>query len=328
MKRTLRFSQLIIILCIVLCTLILLAICIGSVKVDLTTVASALFGKVENTQQYIIRSIRLPRVLGSVLCGAMLGLCGVVFQAVFRNPMADPYLLGVSSGASLAVAAGTLAGITSGFLPSIPLLAFAGAMGASVLVMAISHNSQRTLILSGVALSSLFSAITTLIVYLHRHELSSVLFWTMGSFSSMSMNKVLIMAAAAAASFAIIVPRARALDLLLLDEGSARSLGLNVEKTRILMLGAATICTAAAVCFCGVIGFAGLLAPHIARALCGPEHRKLIPTTALVGAIVLLAADTAARTIAGSAEIPVGVITSILGAPLFVSLASRKGNTI
>lgn len=316
--------MLIIILSIILASLMILGICLGSVQISIKSVIEGIFRTPENTHQFIIRNIRIPRVLGSVLCGAMLGVCGVVFQAVFRNPMADPYLLGVSSGASLAVALGSLAGLSMGFLPSIPLLAFIGAMVASLIVMAISRNSQRTLILSGVALSSLFSALTTLVVYLHRHELANILFWTMGSFSAMNMNKVTIMLVTAIAAFVAIGFKARALDLLLLDEGSARSLGLNVEGTRRFMLFAATICTAGAVCFCGVIGFAGLLAPHIARLLSGNEHKRLIPVTALTGAILILASDTVSRTIMGSTEIPVGVITSILGAPLFISLASGR----
>lgn len=329
--RKKAFDSFLLLITVLSCSLVaavIAGICIGSVRVSLAAVFRGIFTRAEGTGEFIVRSIRLPRVLGSVLCGAMLGISGVVFQSVFRNPMADPYLLGVSSGSSLAVAVGSLLGITLGFLPSIPLLAFLGALGASAVVLAVSHNSQRTLILSGIALSSLFSALTTLFIYLNRRELSNIIFWNMGSFSSMTMTKVLIMTVILAGCLAFILPRARVLDLLLLDELSARSMGIDIQKNRFRLLLAATVCTAGAVCFCGTIGFAGLLAPHIARLLCGPKHRRLIPATCLTGALILLVSDTLARTILGTSEIPVGVITSILGAPLFISLACKKENTL
>lgn len=301
---------------------------IGGARLGLREALLALAGKAGGTAGTVIRRIRVPRVLGAALCGAMLALSGTVFQSVFRNPMTDPYLLGISSGATLAIALGSTAGLAGGFLPSVPVLAFAGALAASAVAMSISRNNQRTLILTGIALSGLFSALTTLLLYLNRRELVNVIFWTMGSFSLMSPPKVALMALAALVCFLAVGRRARAMDLLLLDEGSARSLGLDVERERRLLLLAGTFCAASAVCFCGVIGFAGLLAPHIARMLAGREHRRLVPAAALVGAIVMLLSDTAARTVLGSAELPVGVVTSLLGAPLFISLAARKGEML
>lgn len=317
------------ILTLFLAVLVLLGLasaCVGGVPTGFSEVMESLFSGRETGNSLIIRAIRIPRVLGAALCGAMLGLCGVIFQAVFRNPMADPYLLGVSGGSSLAVALGSLAGITMGFLPSIPLLAFLGGLLATSIVLAISRNNRRTLILSGIALSGLFSALTTLVIYLRRTELANIIFWNMGSFASMTMTKVSIMAAVFCLSFIFVCFRSRSLDLMLLDSQSAASLGLDIRRSRLVFLVVGTVCTASAVCFCGIIGFSGLLAPHIARLAVGPEHRRLVPSSALTGAIIMLAADTIARTIMAPTELPVGVITAILGTPLFVMLALKKEN--
>lgn len=320
--------MLILLLILLLAILIAAGIMLGSVRFSASEVLEGLFSEGQSPKSLIIRGIRLPRVMGSILCGAMLGLCGMAFQAVFRNPMADPYLLGVSSGASFAVSLGTLAGITAGFLPGIPQLAFLGGLGVSALALVISRNSQRTLILTGIALSSLFSALTTLVIFLNRHELSNVIFWSMGSFATMNMSKASIMLVMFAASFIFMLIRSRSLDLLLLDEQSARSLGLDVNKERRLFLVIGTVCTAGAVCFCGTIGFAGLLAPHISRMAAGPQHKRLAPVTALTGAIIMLAADIIARFIIAPSELPVGVITAMLGTPLFISLACRRNNML
>lgn len=296
-------------------------ISVGSTNIPIRDAFISLFFDTEYS--YIIQRIRLPRVLGSLICGGILGLSGVAFQTSFKNELADPYLLGISSGASLSIALGTLLGIVSNSLYSLPLFAFIGAICASLLTIGIDRKSPQSIILSGVALSSLFSALTSFLIYLNKKSLSGVYFWSMGSFSSLSQNKVLVLFFTLTIEFMYLQINSKKLDLLLLDQSSARSLGIAPDSYRIEVLLISAIATSVAVSYCGVIGFAGIIAPHISRKIVGPSHQCLLFSTMIVGSWIMLLADTISRTILAPSEIPVGIITSIIGCPIFLILAIR-----
>ena len=310
-------------LIIVLLLLMALGICLGSVKISLKDILSALFNpKATNNVVYIIRNLRLPRVLCAILAGAALSLGGLVFQSVFRNPMADSYLLGVSSGASCLIGFNILLGFGLSNVPA----AFLGSVGATSLLFATNKGNQQKLLLSGIALNFLLSALTSLTIYLGKHQMDSVIYWTMGSLSASSWPRVYALAAAVLFSLLLLIKSANAMDLLLMDDSTAISSGLNLRKTRLLLLFCASLLTALVVSFCGIIGFVGLMSPHFARLLMGPKHKRLIPVSTLLGSILLLLADILCRFLIAPSELPIGIITSILGAPVFLVLLRRNRN--
>ena len=247
---------------------------------------------------------------------------GLVFQSVFRNPMADSYVLGVSSGASCLIGFNTLLGLGFGNIPA----ALIGSLSATALLFATNKKDHQKLLLSGIALNFLLSALTTLTIYIGKHQMDSVIYWTMGSLSASSWDRVYILAAACVLSLMLLTNRATAMDLLLMDDSTAVSSGLNLRNNRLLLLFWASVLTALVVSFCGIIGFVGLMAPHFARLIVGPKHKRLIPISALLGANILLLADILARFILAPSELPIGIITSILGAPVFLVLLRRKPN--
>lgn len=276
-------------------------------------------------QFYIVWNLRLPRILSALIAGAVLSVSGVVFQSVFRNPMADPYVLGISSGASFGVALAILAGMMPTWAGSwgLPCSAWIGAMATALLIFLLSGRSgwsQTTLLLTGVALNYLLSALMTLLMYLNHEQLDQVLFWTLGSFGTSDWTKLIVMLLSGLITTVPLLFMHRELDLLLLDETSAISSGLSIRFWRIMLLVIATAAVATVVAFCGVIGFIGLMAPHLVRIIIGPKHKRLLPCSLVVGALLMLLADTLSRTVMGSTELPVGVVTSIAGAPLFIIL--------
>ncbi len=295
-----------------------------------------IFGRAEvsestyaQSQFYIVWNLRLPRILSALTAGAVLAASGVVFQSVFRNPMADPYVLGISSGASFGVALALLAGMMPTWAGSwgLPASAWIGAMTTAFLIFLVSGRggwSQTTLLLTGVALNYLLSASMTLLMFLNHEQLDQVLFWTLGSFGSSDWTKLTVMLISALLTIIPLLLTHRELDLLLLDEASSISAGLSVRFWRFLLLALATAAVASVVAFCGVIGFIGLMAPHLVRMMIGPKHRRLLPCSMAVGALLMLLADTLSRTVMGTTELPVGVVTSIAGAPLFIILLKNS----
>lgn len=282
-------------------------------------------------QAYIIWNLRFPRVLTAILAGMMLSASGVVFQAVFRNPMADPYVLGISSGASFGVALATFFGIMPVWAGAwaVPIAAWIGAMGATALIFVINGRQREkevSLLLTGIALNFLLSAVVTLMMYLHQEQLERVLFWTMGSLNTAAWTKLGVLFIASILTIIPLFFSHREMDLLLLDEASARGIGLSSQTWRILLLSIATLLAATCVAFCGTIGFLGLMAPHIVRLIVGPGHKRLLPCSMAFGALLLLCADTLSRTVMGATELPVGVITSIAGAPVFLLLLKRQSS--
>ena len=278
----------------------------------------------------IIFSIRLPRIIASVLCGTGLSICGVVFQGMFRNPMADPYILGISSGAVLGAALAFVTGTQATLfnLGLVPLYAFIGAIAATTLVYLIAQKSGRlvtnTLILSGIAIGFLCSSFISLIIIASREQAQRIIFWTMGSMTGSSWQTVLVMLPFIFIGTIILLLNSRNLNILSTGDETAVSLGINAGLMKKLLLIVASMITAVSVCFCGTIGFVGLIVPHAVRFITGPDHRKLMPVSALSGAIFLLLCDTVARTLFAPTELPIGILTSLLGVPFFISLLIRS----
>ena len=318
MKKT---ALVITILIATLLVLMVLGICLGSVSISFKEIINALIGTDGAANVvYIIRNIRLPRVLCAIFAGSALALGGVIFQSVFRNPMADSYILGVSSGASCLIGFNLLLGFGLGNIPA----ALIGSVGTTSLLFLTNKNNHQRLLLSGIALNFLLSALTTLTIYLGKRQMDSVLYWTMGSLGGSCWTYVLVLFLASSLAFAYLRGQATALDLLLLDDSTAVSSGLNIRKKRVILLFCASVLTALVVSFCGIIGFVGLMAPHFARLIVGPKHQRLLPVATLLGSCILLLADILARFIIAPSELPIGIITSILGAPIFLFLIRRR----
>ena len=283
-------------------------------------------------EQAVLNSIRLPRVLLAVIVGAALAVSGAALQGLFRNPLADPGLIGISSGAALAVALmiviiGPLPGILGlyglsiaafmgGLLTSIVIFRFAGLTGAS---------SVTYILLAGIAINALASAGTGFLAYLSDdQELRSLTFWTMGSLGGALWPGVLICASLVIPATFVLYRNAQRLNILLLGESEARHLGVDSERLKRNIIICTAISVGAAVAVSGIIGFVGLVIPHLIRLTLGPDHRLLIPASALLGAIILIIADTVSRTLLAPAEIPVGIFTSLIGGPFFLWLLIKQ----
>jgi len=278
----------------------------------------------------IILDVRLPRILLAGLVGAALAVAGATYQGLFRNPLADPYLLGVAAGAGLGATIAFLIPFTVSWIAfgALPLFAFIGGMVAVAVVYSIARVGKAlpvtTLILAGVALSAFLSSITAYLMTISGKDLLGILYWLMGGLYLTKWSEVWIVLPCVLVGVVVIWIHARPLNVMQLDEEQAQQLGINVEKVKLVLLGTATLVTAAAVCFTGLIGFVGILVPHAVRLIWGPDHRFLIPLSALVGAIFLILADTLAHTVLPPTEIPVGVITAFCGAPFFLYLLRKK----
>ncbi len=277
----------------------------------------------------ILFRVRLPRIILAVIAGAGLAVSGVIFQGLLRNPLADPYILGTSSGATLGITTVISLGLAQKAGPfGLPAVGFIFALGTITLVYAIAssrgHMSVETLLLSGVIVSSFLSALIMLIMSLARRETFEIIFWLMGSLSE--TNTVLIKIAGSCVFIGIIFMFFfwRDLNILSLGEKHAHHLGVEVERTKRFLFVIASIVVGAVVSVTGMIGFVGLIIPHIVRMITGPDHRFVIPVSALSGSIFLIICDTVARTVVAPIEVPVGVITALCGAPFFIFLLCRK----
>lgn len=314
---------------------ILVTLDVGSISIPFSTLFQILLAKlplihIEPTwtanTEIIIFDIRLPRLLLAGLVGAALAVAGTTYQGLFRNPLADPYLIGVAQGAALGAVIGFM--LPAWQMGSIPFLAFVGAVSAAAMVYALARVGKTlpmtTLILAGVAIGSFLAAITSYLLIVSGDRLHGIIAWLLGSFSLTSWWQVAMVTPYILVGTIIIWLFARPLNVMQLDEEQAQQLGINVEQVKLILLGAATLITAAAVCFCGIIGFVGIIIPHAVRLIWGPDHRFLLPLATFAGAIFLILADTAARTILAPTEIPIGVITAFLGAPFFLYLLRQK----
>lgn len=276
----------------------------------------------------IVRELRLPRVCLAFLVGGSLGLAGAALQALVRNPLADPYLVGLSGGAGLGAVLAIALHLGGPW--GVPAAAFAGALGAMALVYRLSVVAGRrldpgVLLLAGVVVGSFAAAVMTAIISLSdTAELRSAYFWLLGGFGGASWTAVGVFAAYAIAPVALLVASSRALDLLALGEETARHLGAEVEREKRVVLVAVTLLTAASVAVCGIVGFVGLVVPHAVRRLWTPLHRGLLPLVFLLGGVFLVLADAAGRAVVRPLELPVGVVTALVGVPLFALLLRRS----
>jgi iron complex transport system permease protein len=276
----------------------------------------------------IVRDIRIPRVLLAFLVGGGLGVSGTALQALVRNPLADPYLLGISGGAGLAAVLAISLGLGGAW--GVPAAAFVGGLAAIALVYRLSSAAGRrldpkVLILAGVVVSAFTGAMISAVLTLSPAEqLRNAYLWLLGGFSGASWQTVTIYAAYSATPLVVLFVSARALDLLSLGEEPAYSLGLDAAPARRMVYLATSLLTAASVAVCGVVGFVGLVAPHALRGLLGPAHRRLLPAVFLASGGFLVLADLAARTVARPVELPVGVVTALVGVPLFIVLLRRS----
>ncbi|MEU6744292.1 FecCD family ABC transporter permease [Streptosporangium sandarakinum] len=281
-------------------------------------------------QDAIVWELRLPRVLLAALVGGGLAVCGAVLQALTRNPLADPYLLGISSGASTGAVAVLILGL--GSAATVTTGAFAGSIAAFCCVLALAGTGTASavrVVLAGVAVSQLFSAATSLIVIWagDAHSTRSVTFWLLGSLASASWSGVALCAAATGIALVVCWSAAPALDAFAFGRETAASLGVSPARTQLTLMVTTALGTSALVSASGAIGFVGLVVPHAVRFLAGSRHRLLLPACALYGAIFLLWADTAARALFAPREIPVGVLTALIGVPVFAVVMRRRSTT-
>ncbi|MZP44363.1 iron chelate uptake ABC transporter family permease subunit [Heliobacterium gestii] len=284
---------------------------------------------VDPVKEAVIWKIRLPRLVTAMLVGAGLAVAGTIFQAILINPLADPYTLGVSSGAAFAASLAIYGNWQIAGMPllSLPLFAFGGALFSLAVVYAMARIngmlSVTNLILAGVIVGSIFSAAISLLKSLSGDEVSAIVFWLMGSFASRSWPHVWLALPIVATGLAVALYYAEDLNLLSLGARTAGHLGVDEERVRTALLIIASLISAGCVAVCGIIGFVGLIVPHLMRMVIGPDNRYLIPASALFGAILLSSADTLARNLL-TAEIPVGVLTTLLGGPFFIYIFRTK----
>lgn len=315
---------------VVLVIVIVIGVAVGNVAIPAATILAIVLSHVgigsidvaENIQS-IIMTIRLPRVLLVALTGAALSASGAAYQGLFRNPLADPYIVGVASGAGLgAIAMAVLGGVVLLGAFAMPLGAFFGAFCVVVLVYVIAaqrgHYSNNDLILAGIAIGTLTSALTTYLMIRAGRQASQLLAFLLGSFSSVGWSSVWIVAGAVVIGLALLMVVSRDLNVLLFTEEQAKFLGINVSMIRWFIIVGATLMTATAVAFHGLIGFVGIIVPHSIRLIFGGDHRKLIPLSALYGAVFLVCADMIARTVTAPQELPLGIVTACCGAPFFL----------
>lgn len=295
------------------------------------------FGGFPGATEVIITQIRLPRVLLGLLVGWSLAISGGVMQGLFKNPLASPYILGIASGASAGAAAVVILNLENFIgIFSLPTGALLGAILVTILVYRLARTplgktSIYTLILAGIALGAFFSAVTSFFIFLApgHEEIGQIVFWTMGSLGRADWTYVWILVPISVSGSLIIITFARDLNALALGEDQATHLGIETEMVKRILLATATLITSTSISFTGTIGFIGLIIPHAMRLVTGPDHRILLPTSALAGAIFLIWTDAAARTLSKPAEIPVGIITAFFGAPFFLYLLrTRRGGEV
>jgi len=290
----------------------------------------AQFSNVSEIEEVIVMQIRLPRILAGALVGAALATAGVIYQGIFRNPMADPYVIGASSGAALGAALSIVLGLGFSLIgvKSVPIFAFFGCMASVLLVYSVSRVGSRvptaTLLLTGISVSILLSAVVTYLQTIAGERLHALTFWILGGFSYVEWGDVVNALPFVALGIVITYVYSRDLNIFGLGEEQAEHLGVRVERAKLILLFSSSLMTAAAVSIAGLIGFVGLIVPHFVRLLVGPDHRVLIPSSAILAASFVVVCDDLARVVASPAELPVGVITAICGGPFFIYLLRRK----
>ena len=340
-KKYVRWNLILIGLLIVLFFTIVVAITIGSVgpigsgnpeRIPMQAVWDILIGKSRlwpDSYKTIIMDIRFPRILLAALVGCALAVSGVVMQSIFRNPMADPFIIGLSSGAAVGASISILMGLSISIgIYSTPFLAFVGAgltiFGVYFIARSRGNVRVETLLLIGIAIGSFLTAVTSFLMYMANEQFRFLFFWLLGGLNKASWNTLAIAFSLILLGVIIIQFFARDLNAMVLGEEPAMHLGIDTGSVKKILLFFSSLVVGTAVAFTGIIGFVGLITPHIMRILVGPNHRILLPASALAGAIFLIWSDTIARTILSPTEIPVGIITAFCGAPFFVYLLQKS----
>ncbi len=313
------------------------SVAVGAVRLPISKVLSALGAplglgsrSVDPIVSSIVLQLRLPRVVLAALVGAALATSGAIFQGLFRNPMADPYIIGVSAGAALGATSAIVFGVTfaAGGLSAATVFAFVGAVAVTAIVYRLGwHGGDvviEQLLLAGVAIGAFLGAVISAMQVLGGESLQQVLFWLLGGFSGRRWEHVLLIFPYVVVGYVVAAAGARDLNLMVLGDETARSLGVATGRVRIQLTAAGALMAAAAVATSGLIGFVGLIVPHLLRLVTGPDHRRLFPAAALGGAVTMLLADTLARTLAAPREIPVGIVTAGAGAPFFLYLLTKQ----
>ncbi len=308
----------------------LLAIRMGAVDLSTTQFIDIIMGRgAASTEAAILWEIRLPRVLLALVAGVGLAAAGVTWQGVLRNPLADPYLIGVSAGGALGAG---IALFWKGYMPlgtqTVPVSAFIGSLLALGVVWGISGRgaafSVDRMLLAGIAVGSFLSAILSMLLFWNQESLTTLYFWMLGSFSGRTWEDLILALPYLSVGLLLVFWQLRHLNVLQLGADRARSLGVDTVSVQRWLIGGASLVTASLVAVCGMIGFVGLVVPHLTRLLVGPDLRRVLPASCLLGAILLVGADLAARTLWAPAEMPVGVLTALLGAPFFLYLIARE----
>ncbi len=329
-----NYKVLFLISMILLLLIIFFASTLGATKIPFMETIKVILNKIPWINKYIslqgikkshmiiILNIRLPRIILSALVGTALAGAGVVFQGIFKNPMADPYVLGVSSGAALGATLAMILNFTGILLGlgALNIMAFGGAVG--------NRTPVVTLLLAGLALNFFISALISLLMTLNRNEVEKIVFWTMGSVSAASWKHVIAILPFVIIGSFIIYVLSRDLNIVLMGEETAKNLGIEVEKVKKIALIVGSIVAASAVSVSGIVGFVGLIVPHMIRLIVGPNHKVLIPFTLVAGGMFVVIADTLSRILIPPIEIPLGVITSLFGAPYFIYLLCKNKTDI
>lgn len=339
MKRSLIFA----ITLILLAGASIISMGMGAVSIPVGSVVQVLAGHLplpislspaDGIAETIVWDIRLPRTVLAVLVGAALAASGGVMQGFFQNPMADPYIVGISAGAALGATAAFALNLDIWFigLNAVSIAAFACALLVTFLVYILSRRGGRvastTLLLTGIAIGSLATSVTSFLLVMGGEDQRRILFWLMGSLSARRWDHVYMLLPYVIVGMTVIIFFARDLNVLLLGDEQAAQMGVRVERVKLILLSAAACLAAAAVCVSGIIGFVGLLVPHLVRLVVGPDYRILTPLSALAGGLLLVLADIIARTAMAPAEMPIGILTTVLGGPFFLYLLHRRRSSI
>jgi iron complex transport system permease protein len=314
-----------VVLCAALCVLVFFALCQGSVAIPLKEIIAVLGGAEKGALAEIVLGIRLPRMVMALLVGMMLSMAGTISQAVFRNPLADPYIIGISAGATAGAVLAYLLGLSDLYYGA---FAFITAMGTSLLIFHLAGTGGKTdtgtLLITGVAISAFLSAFTSFGLYLAGQDSYRVMIWTMGYLGAATLPRAAILGVPLMLSALYFLYRRHDIDALLLSDEEAHSLGVKTGPLKRRLLLVVSLITAFSVAFSGMIGFVGLIVPHITRLCIGNRHGRLLPLAAFSGGVFLLFADTLARTLLSPVEIPIGIVTAFFGAPFFLFLALKQ----
>ncbi len=319
------------------CAAVIVSSAMGYMHISVSEIVQVLWANISGQKElltgmdravpFVVMDVRLPRILTATLVGGGLAMSGVVYQGILLNPLADPYTLGVSSGAAFGASVALLVNLMMPGIVSVPFFAFIGAVATLFVVLRLStfngHISANTLILSGVIVGAILSAGISFLKYLADEQVSVIIFWLMGSFASRSWGDVGIVAAAVLIGLLISFYYGRDLNIMCLGGRSADSLGVETARTRKILLVTASMVTAVCVAVSGIIGFVGLIVPHLMRFVVGPDNRKLLPVSVFTGAALLLMADTVTRAVL-PAEVPIGVLTALIGGPFFCVIFRRR----